>query len=41
MDGIKLENAQLLKEAGVDIMVVGSGIINTDDYKKTIKELKK
>lgn len=39
--GIKLENADKLKEAGVDIMVVGSGIINSDDYKKTIKELKK
>ena len=39
--GIKLENAEKLKEAGVDILVVGSGIINTDDYKKTIKELKK
>ena len=30
-----------LKEAGTDIIVVGSGIINSDDYKKTIKELKK
>ena len=39
--GIKLENADKLKEAGVDIMVVGSGIINSDDYKKTIKEFKK
>ena len=39
--GIKLENADKLKEAGVDILVVGSGIINTEDYKKTIKELKK
>ena len=39
--GIKLENADLLKEAGTDILVVGSGIINSDDYKKTIKEFKK
>lgn len=39
--GIKLENAELLKEAGTDILVVGSGIINSDDYKKTIKEFKK
>lgn len=39
--GIKLENADKLKEAGVDILVVGSGIINSEDYKKTIKELKK
>ena len=39
--GIKVENAEALKEAGVDIMVVGSAIINSEDYKKTIKELKK
>jgi len=39
--GIKLENAHQLKEAGTDILVVGSGIINSDDYKKTIKEFKK
>lgn len=39
--GIKLENVDKLKEAGVDILVVGSEIINSKDYKKTIKELKK
>ncbi len=39
--GIKPENADKLKEAGVDIMVVGSAIINSNDYKKTIEELKK
>ena len=39
--GIKVDNAELLKDAGVDIMVVGSAIINSEDYKKTIKELKK
>ena len=39
--GINTENAAILKDAGVDIMVVGSCIINSDDYKKTIKELKK
>ena len=39
--GIKVSNSEELKEAGVDIMVVGSGIINSDDYKKTIKELKR
>ena len=38
--GINTENAAILKDAGVDIMVVGSCIINSDDYKKTIKELK-
>ena len=39
--GIKVDNAELLKDAGVDIMVVGSAIINSEDYKKTIKDLKK
>ncbi len=39
--GINTENAAILRDAGVDIMVVGSCIINSDDYKKTIKELKK
>lgn len=39
--GIKLENVDKLKEAGTDILVVGSGIINSDNYKKTINEFKK
>lgn len=39
--GIKLDNAKILKDAGVDIMVVGSGILDSADYKKTISELKK
>jgi len=39
--GIKIDNADKLKEAGVDILVVGSGIIDSEDFKKTIKELKK
>lgn len=38
--GIKLENIKDVKEAGVDIAVVGTGIIKTDNYKETIKELK-
>ena len=38
--GIKLENIEEVKEAGVDIAVVGTGIIKTDDYKETIKKLK-
>ena len=38
--GINTENIEQLKEAGVDIAVVGSAIINSDDYKKTISELK-
>lgn len=39
--GIKEENAHLLKEAGVDILVSGSGIISSEDMKKTINNLKK
>lgn len=38
--GIKLDNIKEVKEAGVDIAVVGTGIIKTDDYKKTINRLK-
>lgn len=38
--GIKLENIKDVKEAGVNIVVVGTGIIKTDDYKETIKKLK-
>ena len=38
--GIKLENIEDVKEAGVDIAVVGTGIIKTDDYKATIRKLK-
>lgn len=38
--GINLETMPSVKEAGVDIAVVGSGIIKTEDYKKTVKLLK-
>lgn len=38
--GIKLENIKEVKEAGVDIAVVGTGIIKTADYKETIRKLK-
>ena len=38
--GIKLENISEVKNSGVDIAVVGTGIIATEDYAKTIKELK-
>lgn len=38
--GIKLENIKDVKEVGVDIAVVGTGIIKTEDYKETIKRLK-
>jgi ribulose-phosphate 3-epimerase len=39
--GINLETIQNVKDAGVDIAVVGNGIIKTDDYLLTIRSLKK
>jgi len=39
--GINIETAKLVKEAGADILVSGTAIINSDDYKKIIEELKK
>ena len=39
--GINTENAQLLKDAGVNIIVAGTAIINSDDYKNTVQKLKK
>lgn len=39
--GIKIENVDLLKNAGVNIIVSGSGIINSDNYAEVIKFLKK
>lgn len=38
--GIKLENINKLTEVGLDIAVVGTGIIQTPNYKETIKKLK-
>lgn len=38
--GINLETIADVKNAGVDIAVVGSAIINTEDYKETIKQLR-
>lgn len=39
--GINLETANTIKEAGADILVSGSGILNSENYKQTIKLLKK
>lgn len=39
--GINLETAKTVKEAGADILVSGSGILNSENYKETIDELKK
>lgn len=38
--GINLKTIEQIKDAGVNIAVVGSGIISTKDYKETIKQLK-
>ena len=38
--GINMQNIKLLTEAGTEIVVSGTGIINTDNYKETIKNMK-
>ena len=38
--GINFETAKLVKEAGTDMMVCGSFLINSEDRKETIKKLK-
>ena len=38
--GINLENKEDLKESGANILVVGSTIINSKDYKEVIEDLK-
>lgn len=39
--GVNLETSYLVKEAGANILVSGSAIVKSDDYKKTIENLKK
>ena len=38
--GINIETIEELKEAGIDIAVVGTGIVKTDNYAETVKKLK-
>lgn len=38
--GINLENKEKLKEAGANIIVAGSSIINSEDFKATIEKIK-
>ena len=38
--GINLDNIQEVKNAGADIAVVGTFLINSKDYKDTINKLK-
>lgn len=39
--GIKTENAKRVADAGANILVLGTGIFHTKDYKKTIDEVRK
>ena len=38
--GINTENADRVKEAGADMLVSGSAIINAEDYKEVVDKLK-
>ena len=38
--GINLDNVSLLKEAGANIIVAGTAILNSEDYKQTIQKIK-
>lgn len=38
--GINIENAEIVKEAGANILVSGSAIINATDYKEVVNKLK-
>jgi len=38
--GVRIENIKELKAAGVDVFVVGSGILKAPDIKKAIEEMK-
>ena len=38
--GINTENANIVKEAGADMLVSGSAIINTENYKEVVDKLK-
>lgn len=39
--GINLETVEEVKEAGADIIVVGSALVNSENYSDTVKTLKK
>lgn len=38
--GVNDKNIEILKNAGVDIVVAGSYVFGSDDYEKAIKSLK-
>lgn len=39
--GVKVDNAEKIASAGADILVMGSAIFETEDYKETIKTLRR
>lgn len=39
--GINLDNSETIKNAGCDIIVAGSSIVNSSNYTETIRDLKK
>ncbi|MCH5147997.1 MAG: ribulose-phosphate 3-epimerase [Clostridiales bacterium] len=39
--GVSLDNAQIIKSAGANVLVAGSAIFNSTDMQKTIAELKR
>ena len=39
--GIKVDNARAVVKAGADVLVAGSAVFGTDDYKKTVKAFRK
>lgn len=38
--GIKVDNIKIVKEAGADFFVVGSGLFNAEDYQQRINQLR-
>ena len=38
--GVNLDNMSLLKEAGANILVVGTALINSKNYKEVIEKIK-
>ncbi len=38
--GVNIENAQMIIDAGVDVLVAGSAVFKSDEYEKTIEELR-
>lgn len=38
--GVKAENVKAIKDAGANVLVAGSAVFNSKDYKKTIKQLR-